>query len=205
MIVSRAAPKVSERHLRVAHEETLRLRLIARDERALVELIDYATPWLLGIAEGIVRDSADAEEVVMETFRQVWDKGTTLEETGFGLMPWMLRVTRNRAIDHIRSRRRRDAASARLAEDGEQVAAVAATEPDEAGQPGWHVHGAVHQALGELPSDQQTAVRLAYFHGLTHSEIAETLNIPIGTVKSRLRMAVDKLRVSLSSVRDWIL
>ncbi len=64
----RAATGVATRHLQIAREETLRQRLIARDERALVEPIDHATPWLLGVAENILRNTADAEEVVMERF-----------------------------------------------------------------------------------------------------------------------------------------
>ena len=201
----RAATVVAARHLQIAREETLRQRIVARDERALVELIDHATPWLLGVAESILNDATDAEEVVMETFRQVWDKGASLEETGFGLMPWMLRVTRNRAIDTLRSQRRRAMASRRLIDTARDDGFTAPVEPDEAGQPGWHVHSVVHRALRDLPEDQLTVVRLAYFSGLTHSEIAAALNVPIGTVKSRLRIGIDKLRVSLSGVREWVL
>ncbi len=203
--MGRAATGVTTRHLQVAREETLRQRILARDERALVELIDHATPWLLGVAESILHDAADAEEVVMETFRQVWDKSTTLEETGFGLMPWMLRVTRNRAIDVLRAHGRRANAAQRLVDATADSAFVDPVEPDEAGQPGWHVHAAVHRALRELPEEQHAAVQLAYFNGLTHSEIALALNLPIGTVKSRLRMGMEKLRVSLTFVREWVL
>lgn len=201
----RAATGVATRHLQIAREETLRQRLIARDERALVELIDHATPWLLGVAENILRNTADAEEVVMETFRQVWDKSASLEDTGIGIMPWMLRVTRNRAIDVLRAQGRRTMGTRRLTNTSHDESHVDPAEPDEAGQPGWHVHTAVHRALGELPDEQRAIVRLAYFNGLTHSEIAAALQVPLGTVKSRLRMAADKLRVSLSFVREWVL
>jgi RNA polymerase sigma-70 factor (ECF subfamily) len=82
---------------------------------------------------------------------------------------------------------------------------VAATEPNEAARPGWHVHESVHTALQTLSAEQLTAVRLAYFEGLTHSEIAERLRIPLGTVKTRLRLAFDKLRVALAPLKDWVL
>jgi RNA polymerase sigma-70 factor (ECF subfamily) len=67
------------------------------------------------------------------------------------------------------------------------------------------VHESVHAALAALPPEQREAVRLAYFQGLTHSEIARALGIPVGTVKTRLRLAFDKLRVSLASIKDWVL
>ena len=67
------------------------------------------------------------------------------------------------------------------------------------------MHESVHAALAALPEEQQAAVRLAYFQGLTHSEIAERLDIPMGTVKTRLRLAFDKLRVALAPIKDWVL
>lgn len=83
--------------------------------------------------------------------------------------------------------------------------AVSPLEPNEAALPGWHVHERVQAAIGSLPSDQRAVIRLAYFQGLTQSEIAEQLGIPVGTVKTRIRLAFDKLRVSLAEVKDWIL
>jgi RNA polymerase sigma-70 factor (ECF subfamily) len=81
---------------------------------------------------------------------------------------------------------------------------AAAAEPNEAGTPGWHVHQTVHAALAALPREQQVVIRLAYFHGLTHSGVAARLGIPIGTVKTRLRLAVDRLRFALAPMKDWI-
>jgi RNA polymerase sigma-70 factor (ECF subfamily) len=87
--------------------------------------------------------------------------------------------------------------------DPEPFAAI--TELDEAGSPGWHVHRAVHQALADLPPEQQLAIHLAFFQGLTHSEIAHRLEIPIGTVKTRLNLAFGKLRRALATMKDWVL
>ncbi len=77
-------------------------------------------------------------------------------------------------------------------------------EPNEAAHPGWHVHAEVHAALAELPGDRRQAVQLAYFEGQTHSEIAARLEIPLGTVKTRLRLGLGQLRERLASIKDWV-
>jgi len=69
----------------------------------------------------------------------------------------------------------------------------------------WRVHAQVHAALDTLPPDQRTAVQLAYFEGLTHSEIAHRLALPLGTVKTRLRLAFGRLRTALAGLEDWVL
>lgn len=186
--------------------ESLRARLVARDERALAELIDVASPWLLGIAQGMLQDPAEAEDVVLDVMTTTWNRIELVGAEGGALIPWLLRVTRNRTIDRLRARRRRaaalDAASVQQA-FGEHSGA--AERIDEAGAPGWHVHRSVHAALDSLPDDQRTAVRLAYFEGLTHSEIAERLAVPLGTVKTRLRLGFGRLRTALAPIKDWVL
>lgn len=185
-------------------EELLRNRLAARDERALAELVELAGPWLLGVAHAMLRDADEAEEVVMEAFRIIWNSIQPATEASRGLMPYLLRVTRHRAIDRLRSRQRRQRHLAVMGTlDAE--ASVAAVEPNEAAFPGWHLHRQVHEALRELPAEQQAAVRLAYFEGLTQSEIAARLDIPLGTVKTRLRLAFGRLRTALAHARDWVL
>ncbi|MEO7501244.1 MAG: RNA polymerase sigma factor [Gemmatimonadaceae bacterium] len=182
----------------------LRQRLIARDEQALVELIEVATPWLLGVTHAMLSDESDAEDVVMQTFSIAWNRIGIFRDDGWDLLPWLLRIARNRAIDRLRSRRRHQMKT-KLIETlgGLDERVTPAPEPNEAAQPGWHVHETVKAAIGALPDDQRTAIRLAYFQGLTQSEIAEHLAIPLGTVKTRLRLAFDKLRVSLATVKDW--
>lgn len=176
---------------------------MARDERALVELVDVASPWLLNIARAMLGDEDEAEEVVMETFRTAWNTLPTVAEGEHtGLMPYLMRVTRHRAIDVLRRRQRR----ARRLEAFAAATPDAAppTEPNEAAEPGWAVHRQVHSALEELPTEQRAVVQLAYFQGLTQSEIAESLDIPLGTVKTRLRLAFGKLREKLAGLRDWV-
>jgi len=170
---------------------SLHARLVARDERALAELIEVIAPWLLGMAQALLSDPDEAEEVVQEAFTIVWTRIGQVPDEPRGLLAWALRTTRNRAIDRLRSRKRRDRKAAHVAANGMEGELVAeAEEPNEAGTPGWHVH--------------QTVVWLAYFQGLTQTQIADRLDIPIGTVKTRLRLAFDKLRLVLAPLKDWI-
>jgi RNA polymerase sigma-70 factor (ECF subfamily) len=152
----------------------------------------------------MLQDRDEAEEVVMHTFRILWEN-VTLETGGnAGLLPYLLRVTRHRAIDRLRGRRRDERRLSAVAlEWGRQ--SVAPVEPNEAGHPGWQVHAQVHAAFEALPAEQQAAVQLAYFEGLTQSEIAARLGIPLGTVKTRLRLAFDRLRAALAGLKDWVL
>jgi RNA polymerase sigma-70 factor (ECF subfamily) len=196
-----AAP--SGRLLETGRETSLRERLIARDERALAELVEVATPWLLNLARALLQEEDEAEEVVTDAFRQLWQNLPSAAGAHAGLMPYLMRVTRHRAIDRLRARRRRQRLLSAAALAGDPPV-VPPAEPDEAGRPGYQVHAQVHAALKELPSDQQAVVQLAYFRGLSQAEVATTLGIPLGTVKSRLRRAFGRLRESLAGLKDWV-
>lgn len=194
------------RALTVEREASLQARLIARDERALGELVELATPWLLGVTQGMLSDRDEAEEVVQEVFTIAWRRVDLYDRESGRLLPWLLRIARNRAIDRLRGRRRRALKQRRMEAyrvggDG----ATPAVEPDESAVPGWHVHDAVHRALATLPAEQRAVVDLAYFEGCTQSEVADRLGIPLGTVKTRLRLAFDKLRPHLAGIREWVL
>ena len=200
------AVKPERTQLRELRGDSLRERLIARDEQALIELIDVASPWLLGVTQSMLSDRDEAEEVVMDVFTIAWNRIRDARGDYPGLMPWLLRIARNRAIDRLRRRGRIRRKAERFAAAGGREDSITEPDPlDEAGRPGWHVHESVKAALNELPDDQRRVVQLAYFEGLTHSEIAAVLEIPLGTVKSRLGRAIAKLRISLSSLKDWVL
>ena len=202
---SAAARHGSGRLMSAAEEDHLRARLAARDERALAELVDLLSPWLLGLTQAMLHDEGEAEDVVMETFRVAWEKVPPPDQGPRGLVPWLLQVARNKAIDRLRARTRRLRLMNRLGTAAaDQSRAGSTAEPNEAALPGWHVHRSVHSALAALPGEQREAVQLAYFEGATHSEIAERLGIPIGTVKTRLRLAYGRLRESLASLKDWV-
>jgi len=187
-------------------ESALLRRLKSREEQALAELYDLLTPWILGLAFRIVQDSGEAEEVVSDVFQQVWKHIDQHDPRRGPLVPWVLSITRNRALDALRRRRRwwRKAERwerARATEAGDRLPTP---DPSEAAIPGWPVHREVHAALAALPEDQRRVVLLAYFEGLTHSEIARRTGQPLGTVKTRLRIAHGKLAETLRHIKDWL-
>lgn len=192
---------------RLSQEEasSLARRLRARDERALGELYDIMAPWILGLAFRILRDEDEAEEIVGEVFVQVWRHVDQHDARRGPLVPWILSIARNRALDALRRRRR----WWRKAERLEQVQATeppetGAAAPHEAAVPGWPLHREVHAALAALPEEQRRVVMLSYFEGLSHREIARRTNQPLGTVKTRLRMAQQKLTDGLRHLKDWL-
>jgi RNA polymerase sigma-70 factor, ECF subfamily len=185
-----------------ARELSLHQRLVDGDEQALVELIDVTAPWLMGIAQRMLQDRTEAEEVLQEVYTIAWRRIAQVEPS-HGFLAWLLRVTRNRTIDRLRARKRRTLRLVPL-EEGQREGGRPPVEPDESALPGWHVHESVHGALTRLPAEQREAVELAYFEGLTQSQVAEQLGIPLGTVKTRLRLAFDRLRVALAPIKDWV-
>jgi RNA polymerase sigma-70 factor, ECF subfamily len=193
------------RRLSQEEERSLLVRLRARDESALAELYDRLAPWVLGVATRILGDVDEAEEVLSDVFLQVWRR-IHQHDAGRGpLAPWVLSIARNRSLDLLRRqrrwRRKADRVGQARAADGTDVAH--GPEAAEASIPGWPVHRAVHQALAALPDEQRRAVLLAYFEGLSHSEIAQRTGDPLGTVKTRLRLAQQKLEESLRFLKDW--
>lgn len=180
-------------------------RLKARDERALGELYDIMAPWVLGLAFRILHDGDEAEEVVGEVFEQVWRHVDQHDARRGPLVPWILSIARNRSLDALRRRRR----WWRKAERWEQAQQAEPAEPGpaaphESAVPGWPLHREVHAALAALPEEQRQLVMLSYFDGLSHSEIARRTKQPLGTVKTRLRMAHQHLTEGLQHVKDWL-
>lgn len=192
----------SRRHLTLERERGLRERLAAGDEQALAELIDVMAPWLLGISERMLADPLEAEDVVQEVFVRLWRHDRSVLATEGHLVPWLLRVTRTRSIDRLRRRSRHARLEPMLTDPGEL--SFPAVEPNEAATPGWHVHRTVHEALAGLPAEQREVLVLAYFDGLTQSEVADRLAIPLGTVKTRSRRGLARLRETLGPMKEWL-
>jgi RNA polymerase sigma-70 factor (ECF subfamily) len=168
-------------------------RLAAGDREAVAELYDRHASRVLGLAYRIVRNSTDAEDVVQEVFAQAWRTAPNYEASRGTVAGWLLMMARSRAIDRLRARQtRRDAG---VEPDAETIPSPAVPVPDQiiATQQAARVRG----AMLALPAEQKTALELAYFEGLTQSEIADRLQIPLGTVKTRIRSALAFLRRSV--------
>jgi RNA polymerase sigma-70 factor, ECF subfamily len=194
----------SPKRLSQEDQRALLRRLQARDETALGELYDALAPWVFGLAHRILRDEAEAEEVLSDVFMQVWRRIELHDAARAPLVPWVLSIARNRALDALRRRgrwwRRADRWAAALGDES----VVAPPDPADAAVPGWPAHQEVHAALGALPEEQRRVVLLAYFEGLTHSEIARRTGQPLGTVKTRLRIAHGKLAEALKHMKEWL-
>jgi len=195
----------SPKRLSQEHQRSLERRLKAGDEHALGELFDLVAPWILGLVLHILHDEDEAEDVVSDVFVQVW-RHIDQHDAGRGpLVPWILSIARNRSLDALRRRRRWWRKSARLEQaHALGVGATAPAAPHEAAVPGWPLHREVHAALATLSEEQRRVVQLSYFEGLSHREIAQRLHQPLGTVKTRLRSAHQRLSESLTHLKDWV-
>jgi RNA polymerase sigma-70 factor (ECF subfamily) len=178
---------------RESDQQTLE-RMARGDADALADLYDRHAARVYSLALRIVRDAGDAEDVVQEVFAQAWRQASRYTASRGAVAAWLLTLARSRAIDRLRARRARP---------DQQGAEAAATElPDLAPPVDWQYLSAeqirlVRGALEQLPFLQRVAIELAYFDGLTHVEIAARLEEPLGTVKTRIRSALTKLRESL--------
>ena len=195
---------IPPRRLSQEEERSLVRRLKARDEHALQELYDALAPWVLGLAYRILQDEDEAEEVVGDVFVKVWRHVHRHDPRRGPLVPWVLSITRNRALDELRRRRRWWRKADRLGRAQGPEEQLENPAPHEAAVPGWPLHREVHAALASLPDELRRVVTLAYFEGLSHSQIARRLRQPLGTVKTRLRAAHQKLTDQLAHLKDWL-
>lgn len=168
-------------------------RLASGDMDAAAELYDRYAAQIYALARRIVRNDGDAEDVVQEVFSQAWRSAERYEHSRGSLAGWLLMMTRTRAIDKIRARQSRpDMYGSTLPSSiqGREAPAPDVLMAAEAA-------GRLRAALLSLPDPQRTALELAYYEGLTQSEIAERLSEPLGTIKTRMRTALSTLRTRL--------
>ncbi len=159
-------------------------------------LYDRMSRRAFGLAYRIVGDGAAAEDVVQEAFLSLWRTAERIDSERGNLQSYILTIVHRRSIDVLRSR---NGLSERLLPD--DAAERLASEGDFTERVARQVDGEVaRSALGGLPDDQRQVVDMAYYQGLTHAEIAERLGLPLGTVKGRMRLALEKMRGSLGVV-----
>ena len=168
-------------------------RVGAGDGAALMALYDRHNRAAFGLAYRILGDAATAEEVVQDAFLSLWRNAKSFDTSRGGVRTWLLTIVHNRAIDRIR------AAKSRGSTVELEVADFAGIADDPWDQVTDQLDGAqVREAVAELPPDQRDAIDLAYFQGLTHQEIAERMQLPLGTVKGRLRLGLRMLATALA-------
>ena len=155
------------------------------DERALARLFQLHSKLVYSVALRVLRDPAAAEDVLQEIFFQVWSTPTRFDPARGNLRGWLTILSRNRAIDILRKRRPSD-----------PIDDIQLPSPYDLGEDTEHnlMIGRVRLAISELPPEQRKVLDLAFFAGMSHSEIAESTGEPLGTVKTRIRLALQALR-----------
>jgi len=165
-------------------------RVIARDQAALADFYDRHSALVFGLILRILKDRGEAEEVLQEVFVQVWSRAETYNVALGSPVGWLVGIARNRSIDRLRS----NAVRLRAVESAPGPAAV---ETPEATASTSERQRDVQRALDGLPPEQRELIEQAYFLGLTQSELAARFNLPLGTVKTRIRAGLLALRQQL--------
>jgi len=166
------------------------------DQQAFAHLYDELSPKIFGAVKRVLRDPAMSEEVTQEVFVEIWQQADRFDPERASVATWALTMARRRAVDRVRreqSQRNRVEALAGRRDDVDNEPAQQVIDGLEA--------GAVRDALSRLPEDQRDVLVLSFLEGLAHGEIADRLDIPLGTVKGRVRGGLKKLRAGLE-VRD---
>lgn len=177
-------------HQNADDEIELMKRIQARDDDALEELYDLYKCLLLGVILSIVKKREEAEDILQEIFVKIWEKADSFDQERGNVYSWIVRLARNKAIDHIRSKQKKQSASTpkpffSLEDDTyDPMETTMFSDRTEL----------VKKALDEIPEKQHEVIKIAYYRGLTQSQIAGHLGIPLGTVKTRTRQGMMELK-----------
>lgn len=180
--------------LRASDELALVRRMVAGEAEALAELYDRFAPLMLAVARRILGGSGDAEEVLQEAFLQAWNQAERYDPGRSSVSTWLVLIARTRALDRLRSRGARDRAA--------QASAAEPPPPDTSSRLDEHVlhrerRRRVREALAAIPAEQRRVLELAFYEGMSQSEIATHTGTPLGTVKTRALLGMKKLRQAL--------
>lgn len=183
----------------VHEDEALIARVAAGDDRALEALYDRYTRIVYSMAYRVLSSAELAEDIVQETFWRVWRRSSTYQVGRGQVMSWIFGIAHNLAIDELRRQRVRPSPVYETPErpilseiEDQQSDVLGSALEQERRQ-------LINEALGEIPDEQREVLELAYFSGLSQSEIADQLQKPIGTIKTRARLGLQKLRDILSA------
>jgi RNA polymerase sigma-70 factor (ECF subfamily) len=181
-----------------ADDVALMRRIVEADETALGALYDRWVRSLYSLVLHLLKDPDEAEDVVEETFWQAWRKAGSYEPSRGAVSTWLLTIGRRKALDRLRARKR----SREDTIGDHSFADLLSTAPDPSSEvEGSELREQTRAALNDLPDEQREVLELGYFSGLSQSEIAEATGQPLGTVKTRMRLAMQKLREPLSMHR----
>jgi RNA polymerase sigma-70 factor (ECF subfamily) len=184
-------PDLPEQQVMSQPSETeLLARIQTGDEEALVALHARYVNLVYSVAYRVLNDAMSAEEVTQDTFMRLWNKSYSYDPEKGRFITWLLTVTRRLAIDVLRQRQRREPNTGMLFIDEDPNL----WENILADTNGGDLRRTLLAVLKELPVEQRELIELVYFYGMTHSDLAETLDIPLGTVKTRIRLGMQKLR-----------
>ena len=167
--------------------------IAAHDEAALAQLYDRYRAILFGLLMRILNNREEAEDVLQEVFLQVWRKAADFDESRGRPFTWLVTLARSRGIDRLRTLAARERVAEAGAREVSEEISDAASDAFKSEQ-----RGLVSDALAKLPDEQKRPIMLAYFEGLTQSEIATNLGAPLGTVKTRMRTGMIRLRELLA-------
>lgn len=165
-------------------------RIQTGDEDALVALHTRYANLVYSVAYRVLNEPMAAEEVTQDTFMRLWHKSDAYDASKGRFLPWLLTITRRLAIDALRQRQRREPLAGMLFMDEDPN--IWENILSESGDS--ELRSTLRAALARLPEEQRTLLELTYFYGMTHSDLAEHLGLPLGTVKTRIRLGMQKLR-----------
>jgi RNA polymerase sigma-70 factor (ECF subfamily) len=182
---------------RQTEDQDLLTKVAQRDQAALGALYDRYHRVVFGLAYKIVGSAEEAEEVVLDVFNQAWRTAGKYDAGRGRVDAWLFLMARSRALDHLRARQRAERSTAASEEEAAIDVQVKVADP-EAETLAAERRDAVKGALGSLPEQQRKALELVYFEGLSHSEVADRTGEPLGTIKTRVRQGLIKLREQLA-------
>lgn len=193
----------SSQHAASNIDPKLLARVVKGDHQAFSQLYDQSSTLLYTMALRILGNREEAAELLQDVYLEVWRKVSRYDVGRGTPAAWLITLTRSRAIDRLRARASRGQHRAAESLDSPSAAQVADRNPNPFdAQADQEIRTLVGGALAALPQAQQQALELAYYEGLSHAEIAAKLNQPLGTVKTRIKLGMAKLRESLRNCWD---
>jgi RNA polymerase sigma-70 factor (ECF subfamily) len=197
-----SGPKASASHAYDATrgDDTLLVESVARGEaRALETIYERYSRGVYSLAVRLLGDTTAAEEVVQETFLKLWRQPSAYQPSRGRLLPWLLGVAHHHAVDMLRRRQLEQRHRAATNGDGtaaglENLGLVSAEDDPQQRASGFDQRDAIGRALAELPVEQRVPLELAYYRGMTQFEVATLLSVPLGTIKTRMRLGLQQLR-----------